>query len=354
LNLLGGSTGGGGAADGSVNLGTSQTSAITMGGGGATVLVKLPANTGGCFTVEQGSDGYIIIDTTTGFEKINFGSGTIDPVMVFEGSGTVTFETNSFRIPNGAFDFDGTNLDLDPTGNVTLDLNAAQVFDVTFPTGESVGVVSINDGTSAYLEMGEISAEKQIVTDVYFGMDEQSAGPSVATPARGYIYTKDVSGVTELFYSDDTGAATQLTPQASASDSYVGTAGENIAAGELVAVEWDAGNSEARVYKCDANDTGVGESNSSGIATTTSNTGTSVTVQLTGESIVIPNGEWDTTFPADTQAGVPVYMSETAGNLTVTIPTGNVTVQQVGTVSIGGTGVAKILINVMAALKKAS
>lgn len=41
-------------------------------------------------------------------------------------------------------------------------------------------------------------------------LSEQGAAPA-AEPNAGWVYSKDVSGITELFYRDDTGAEVQIT-----------------------------------------------------------------------------------------------------------------------------------------------
>jgi hypothetical protein len=289
LNVLGG-VGGGGAADGALNLGTSQTSVITMGGGGATIAAKLVDNSATAFVMEQGTDDYIVVNTTNGTEAVSFGNTATNPNFGFLGTGTVSLA-----------------------------------------------------GTGQKLELS---------ADGYIGFDERTTDPATGAN-EGALYTKDDGGVTQLFYrASASGTVHQLTPAAPANSEYVGVAGENIDAGESVCIDWDTGTSTARVYKTDADATDE-RANAIGVATTTSTTGNAVTVQLTGESAVIADAQWDSA-PATTDAGKAVYMSQTAGNLTITAPTGNVTVQQLGWVSIGGSGVTKIIVNPMVQLKKAS
>jgi hypothetical protein len=370
MNVLGGLNGGG-ATDGALNLGTSQTSAITMGGGGATIAAKLVDDSSTAFVMEQGTDDYIVVNTSNGTEAIALGNAATNPALTQLGSGQVSFAGNvdasagldvttaaltaaaALTVTGGAFTFSGAAIDLDPTGNVTLDMDTGQTVDVTFADTQALGAVSFNDGTVNYLRMGEVLTEEQLVTEVYFGMDEVSAAPTAVTD-RGFLYTKDASGVTELFYTDDAGTETQLTPRAASNSEYQGIAGEALIVGDLVSIFWDTGNSEARVYKTDADLTDT-KSNAVGIVTlAAAGAGSATTVQLTGESPIIPNGNWSGTAPTTADAGKPVYMSQTAGYVTLTLPGGNVTVQQVGILSDGASAARKIIINVMVQLKKAA
>ena len=149
----------------------------------------------------------------------------------------------------------------------------------------------------------------------------------------------------ELFYRDDSGNITQLTPAPATNPEFTYTAGENIDAGELVAMDYDGVNTEPRVYKADAN-SGTTELNRPvGIATNTATTGNPVTVQTSGETAVIPDAEW-TSVPAATAVGSLVYMQNTAGSLNTSAPAGPTTVRVVGVLTQGGTGACKIAVNI--------
>lgn len=346
-----------------------------------------------------GTLGSVVIGDADALD-IALGNATDNTTITQTGSGQVTFTGNvnatagldvttaaltaaaALTVTGGAFTFSGSNIDLDPTGTFDLAMNAGQAINLSMADGLASAFV-LDNGTLSFLTVstaggaetmqfgnatdnnsfqflgtGTVSLQGtgqmlQFADDGYINFDERTTDPGTGTD-EGALYTKSDGSSTQLFYREEiNGTVHQITPAGPAHSEYVGTAGENIDAGEAVNISWDLGNSEARVYKCDGTSTGT-LSNAVGIATTTSTTGNSVTVQLTGESIVIPDAQWDA-VPANTRAGQAIYMSVTTnGNLTYTLPAGNVTVQQVGNLSIGGTGVCKILINVMVQLKKAA
>jgi len=119
-------------------------------------------------------------------------------------------------------------------------------------------------------------------------------------------------------------------------------AGENVSVGEVVATN-DSGGSP-RVFKADAD--GVTQlTNPVGFAVLTTSSGSSVPVATTGE-ISIPDTEWDS-VPGTGDVGKRVYLSETAGNLTLTPPaTPGSTVIRVGVITRGGSGLVKMSIQV--------
>jgi hypothetical protein len=374
-----------------INLDPTGTFALDMDSA-QTAIVTVSDNLANAFQIKEGSNSYFEVDTTNGSEEIALGNATTNPDITQVGTGQVTFPgnvdaTNGLDVTTAALTaaagltVSGGAINLDPTGTFTLDMDGGVTAIVTV-SDNLANAFQVKEGSNSYIEVDTSNGSEEIElgnattnplfqflgtgtvslegsgqklsfpADGYVEIDERASDPTTGS-GLGALYTKDDSGTQLFFRSDDNGAIYQLTPTGDESNAtYTGVAGETIAAGNLVCLDWDAGNTEARVYLCDANETDE-VSNAIGIATGASTAGNAITMQLTGESIVIPNAEWDT-FPATTAVGQAVYMSETAGNVTLTIPTGNLTVQQVGNVSIGGTGVAKIIINVMAQVKKAA
>ena len=62
----------------------------------------------------------------------------------------------------------------------------------------------------------DVSASVGNVVDNFVGLTEQGADPAVLADT-GFVYTKDVLGVTQLFYRADDGTVSQLTPSAAGS-----------------------------------------------------------------------------------------------------------------------------------------
>lgn len=123
---------------------------------------------------------------------------------------------------------------------------------------------------------------------------------------------------------------------------FVSTSGEALDAGEVVVIDNAAGT--PKIFKADAN--GAGELvNAIGIVTTTAGAADlPVNVQLIGE-VAVPDAQLDA-VPATTDVGKAIFMSATAGNLTLTAPsTATYTQTRIGWVSAGGTGAVKILID---------
>lgn len=125
----------------------------------------------------------------------------------------------------------------------------------------------------------------------------------------------------------------------------VGTSGENIALGEQVGFENSAGS--PRVFKADADAAG-NRRRSVGVANAASLSGAPVYILTSGAERVIPDAAWEGgTFPAAADVGKPVFLAKTTpgcSTLTVAAYVAGDTVQQVGVVTQGGTGVAKIIV----------
>ncbi len=281
--------GSGQGVNGSVQIGTSQTISVTIGSATTNTVVNIPDNALSRFLVRESTNEYIAVDTVNGSESVEFGNATTNPTTKFLGTGTVSLE--------GA--------------------------------GQKLALVS----------------------DGYIGIDERASGPTTGVD-EGALYTKLANGETALFFrTESSGTEYQLTPTQAANPEYVGTAGEALNAGDVVCLQWDSGNTDVRVYQCDANVTA--RSNGIGITKAAATAGNPVTVQMAGESAVLADARWDT-VPGTAQVGLPVWMSETAGQMTYTKPTtGGVTQQQIGWVAEQGTGASTILIDTSVQLRVA-
>lgn len=96
-----------------------------------------------------------------------------------------------------------------------------------------------------------------------------------------------------------------------------GTSGEALTTGQLVSFDNSGGN--ARVFKSDADDTDE-LANAVGIClTTVGASGNAVRIATIGTTN-IPDAFWDTSAPVAADIGKRVFMSATAGNVTITAP----------------------------------
>ncbi len=128
-----------------------------------------------------------------------------------------------------------------------------------------------------------------------------------------------------------------------------GTVGPtSVAAGQLVAIA-NSGGSPV-VVLADANSTGA-EAEPSGGAIIAGVTGEIIGIRVAGE-LDVPDAYWDS-VPAATAVGSRVYMSETAGNWTTTMPTTTGVMQiQVGKLTRGGTGACKVQVSLQRGVRK--
>jgi len=143
------------------------------------------------FQVVQGANNYLNIDTAGGVIQIGSTGGT---------GSTLTF--------------DGT------TGSTTLDseLNQAASFVLTDGTDDAIVFDATTGGKN--LSLGGPNIEVVVPGNNNIRIDggslclvERATDPA-AVANEGKVYTKDVLGVTELFYRDSAGNVRQLTPPA--------------------------------------------------------------------------------------------------------------------------------------------
>jgi hypothetical protein len=120
------------------------------------------------------------------------------------------------------------------------------------------------------------------------------------------------------------------------------TADENLSAGNLLALGFNGGTPICN--KADANGAGT-RTNAVGFTAAAVTASNPATIVVSGE-VAVADASWDS-VPTTSDVGAPVYMSETAGNVTLTAPsTSGSTVQKVGIVSVGGTGAVKVLVQI--------
>jgi hypothetical protein len=199
-----------------------------------------------------------------------------------------------------------------------------------------------------------LSATGYVQTGAQFRTSSQIRLGNTTTPsgvyANGFIYTKDVSGATELFWKDDTNPELQVTSNgglnvgavtSAPKVTFMGTSRATIAIGAPVCLNYDGANNG--VFNADANGSGTGTQRCIGLADSAGGSGNPIGVVVSGEKATA-NAIWDA-VPATTDVGKPAYLSENVGKLTLTAPsTSGSVVQVVGIVSVGGTGAVRVLV----------
>ncbi len=145
---------------------------------------------------------------------------------------------------------------------------------------------------------------------------------------------------------DVTGSVTQKVTvaqlQAAITGGPVAAAGEAVAAGQILCKANDAGT--AKLFLADAN--ASGRRGPSGFALAAAAMGANVQAVASGV-IDVPDAYWVGGVPAVTDVQAPVYLSTTAGSVTLTPPaTAGDTVVQVGVVWRGGAGSVQVQVNI--------
>jgi hypothetical protein len=155
--------------------GTSNNSVISADdltiqtGSTHTMTLQVGDNTASAFKIWDGTQTWVTLTTTTGAEVL-----TVDSTLVANGNVDLGNATSDTITATGRFDSN-----LDPSAASSYDLGN-----------------STQQWRRAYL-------------DDYIQMEETSDPTNAAN--NGQIYTKDVSGITQLFYMDSAGEPTQLT-----------------------------------------------------------------------------------------------------------------------------------------------
>lgn len=263
-----------------INLDPTGTFDLAMDAG-QTVTFNLADNLADSLLVQEGANAYLDITTTDAAEKMEFGNGTTNPDFEFLGTGLVDLANGSAELPEGtSISFGGT------TGDVAL-------------TGANLNT----------LVAGADSDADALHTHQQLRMAE-SAGDPTNVADSGFIYTKDVGGVTELFYIDGDGDVTQITADGSLNSGEIDTSqiastgwdetGASFTSGEAAAINSAA---NARIAEADA---------------TSASGDHSVVGIRTDSGRVVHEGVVDAAFVASLTltAGDRVWVSKTAGQLT--------------------------------------
>jgi hypothetical protein len=210
----------------------------------------------------------------------------------------------------------------------------------------------------------DVSGNSASPTDVDISATNAGAGTAGITLTADDDITFDARGATTpitVNESGDTdldagftatsiiGALNELLQGTAATTEYSGTVNgtTGISAGEAVALANDGGS--ARVFQADA-DAGDNTENAIGLALAAAGTGAGIQVVVAGE-VPTPDAAWTGGVPAAANVGDPVFVSATAGLITLTAPGGSARVLKIGVVSQGGSGTTRVMVNAPDSIK---
>jgi len=265
--------------------------------------------------------------------------------------------------PAGIIGAGTTDLTIRPvaTKNLVLFLNA----------NLAIGALTVTDGTNNILRITTTTGALLATLDVDLLMPAKNIGSSasdinyvyataerlsvvgskpgaVVVANKGWLYTKAVSGIAELFWEDDALTETQITSNGTVivadavQTAFTRTAGEAIGAGAPVGA-YDVSGSP-RVHLANAGN--VNRQQAFGLAAA------SILLGGTGKICVaglcsVPDAIW-VAVPAVSDVGSPFYLMDggTNGKLTLTPPSasGDV-VLPMGYIMTGGTGAVQVCVN---------
>lgn len=254
---------------------------------------------------------------------VTLGNAAADDITVTGSiASDLTFKTGATR----TITVDSQNLVISTTTSGELQLVGAAQIDL------STILVDVN--ATGAITLDAVSASQFVVS---------GASADLTLGARGATITLNEAANTTL---DTNFTATSLIGAVNevktanlgvTSPSYL--ASEVISAGDVVYLDWDAGNTRTGVYLAD--NTVSGKQDPVGVALTGGGIGTTIYIATHGQEAIV-----NSVITANTE-GSPVYL-DTTGGVTLTPPTGVGTgdsSQIIGQVSTaGGAGTAKIIV----------
>lgn len=308
----------------------------------ATGLISLDGVGNSNFTADQGN---LTIATTTSGNLVANSAGSLD----IDAATAITIDSanNGVSIDGAAasnFSTSAGALTLDGNAGVNIAGNAAEI-DVT-----TTGALDLNSGAGTWNASTLIVEGSDNVTIESFANDGADKALTLRAQNAGLGHgALTLRADNEITIGDggdnDSNIFAERFVTLKRSAGLIGeTAGESLSMGDSIVAKWDAGNSELRWYKADANAVSDNERAVHGVAVAAaaaagddvdvaSVLGTGMVTKLSGLT--------------GTDSGKPIYLSATAGDLTLTPPTGSGnTVFRVGYVlshNGGPSGVAMML-----------
>jgi hypothetical protein len=256
---------------------------------------------------------------------VDLGNAAGDLVTVTgEVDSDITFENSGAR----AISVDSQALTIATTTAGILSLNGA--------TEVEVNTLLLDVNSTGGVTIDAVTASQFVVSG---GTDDLTLG------ARGGTITLNEAGQTTLnalfSASSVVGALNEVKTSNLGTTTPSALASEIIAAGQVVYIDYDVGNTRPGIYIAD--NTVAGKQNPIGVAINGGNIGDPIYVATHGQEVVVNS------VIAATNEGAPVYLT-TTGGVTTTAPSGTGTgdtSQVIGTVSLsGGAGVAKVIVQI--------
>lgn len=139
------------AAGGTVDLDPTGNYTLNLDDATTAVITVDDDEALGVWQVQEGANDYLSITTTNAAEAVTVGNAANNPALTQLGTGQVSFAgnvdaANGLDVSVAGFTFTGTTHDLDPTGNWSLDLDAAATAIITVANAEAAGVFTLQDG----------------------------------------------------------------------------------------------------------------------------------------------------------------------------------------------------------------
>lgn len=317
-NVTGGSALTLNAGTGQINIGTTPQARTTQiaTGGAAQVVTLGSTNTTSSVAVQAGTGGINIGTTGAAARTINIGTdGAAQSVFI----GSIN-STSSLNLAAG-------------TGNIDIGISA-NARAVNLFTGGAVQTINMATGAAANLvTIGTTNGAASLTLQAGTGgltlnvADNTAPALAIKEGANTYI-SVDSTNTTEsvsFFQFANFGAA--------AAAGITMTSGEALTSGNIVAIDDTSG--AGRAVKADANDAGPPDRKVPIGVVQNSPGGAGTTVRVATIPGTVVTVVFDAA-PTAAQNGAPAYLSETAGNATVTAPTASgSTVFRVGVVQSG-------------------
>jgi hypothetical protein len=163
---------------GTIDLDPTETFDLSMDAT-KTATIHISDNLDASFLIQEAANNYFEIDTRDGAEIMNFGNATTNPDYSFLGTGQVTFAGNvdatngldvttaaltaaaGFTVSGGVTTITGSDIDLDPTGHFTLDMDATKK--ITFTVADNLAdTFKIQEGANSIMAITSANGAEAI------------------------------------------------------------------------------------------------------------------------------------------------------------------------------------------------
>lgn len=152
---------------GAITIGKDDATSVDVGstaGGGVATTVVVPDATATAFKVQDPTETYLSVTTSTGTEAVAIGNATNNPAVSLLGTGQKTLagnvdSTGGLDVTGGNFTAAGGTVDLDPTENFTLDMDATKTVSFTLADDLANAIRIVDPGVGmTYLSATTVNA----------------------------------------------------------------------------------------------------------------------------------------------------------------------------------------------------